>query len=312
MISDAPLLCLTGPTASGKSALALRLARELDGEIVSADSMQLYRGLEIGTAQPTAAEQALVPHHLIGCFDWSERIDVTRFVRLADAAIADIRARGRVPIVVGGTGFYVKALLYGLDDLPADPVLRRELDRTYDRDDRFDALRARMRELDPAAESRWHDCRRKLIRALEVRLLTGRSLLELQHGPRPLRYRTFARTLQWPPDLLRLRIAERTRAMLRNGWIEEAAAALAAGLPDTPTAHQALGYAVIAEHLAGRWTVEETAERIITRTCQLARRQRTWFRHQHPEALPVLLPGDPLPTLLHEWRDFVRQPQQQP
>ncbi len=312
MTAATPLLCITGPTASGKSALALRLARELNGEIVSADSMQLYRGLEIGTAQPTAEEQALVPHHLIGCFDWSERIDVTRFVRLADAAIADIRARGRVPIIAGGTGFYVKALLYGLDDLPADPELRRKLDQTYDRDDRFEALRARMRELDPAAEIRWHACRRKLIRALEVRLLTGHSLLELQHGARPLRYRTFARTLQWPPDLLRHRIAERTRTMLRNGWIEEAAAALAAGLAETPTAHQVLGYAVIAEYLAGRLTLEETAERIITRTCQLARRQRTWFRHQHPEALPIPLPGEPLPTLLREWREFIQQDQGYP
>ncbi len=306
MNSEIPLLCITGPTASGKSALALQLARELNGEIVSADSMQLYRGLEIGTAQPTAEEKALIPHHLVGCFDLSERIDVTRFVRLADAAIADIRARGRIPIIAGGTGFYVKALLYGLDDLPADPELRRELDLAYDRDDRFDALRMRMRELDPAAEARWHNCRRKLIRALEVRLLTGRSLLELQKGPQPLRYHTFARTLQWPPELLRQRIAERTRLMLHNGWIEETATALAAGLASSPTAHQALGYAVIAEYLAGKLTLVETTERIINRTCQLARRQRTWFRHQHPEALPISLPGEPLPVLLCEWKNFIR------
>ncbi len=306
MISDAALICIAGPTASGKSALALRLAQRLGGEIISADSMQLYRGLEIGTAQPTAADRSLIPHHLFGCLDLSERVDVTLFVRLADEAVAGVFGRGRVPIVVGGTGLYLKALLHGLDDLPADPRLRADLDRAYDRDDRFDALRERMRELDPASESRWHNCRRKLIRALEVRLLSGRSLTELQTGARPPRYRAFTRILQWSPDDLRRRIAERARFMLQNGWIREAADALAAGLMNTPTARQALGYGIIGEYLAGNLSMEEAAVRIINQTCQLARRQRTWFRHQHPEAVTVPLPGDPVPELLREWRVFVR------
>ena len=251
-MSADPIVVIMGPTASGKSALALELARKRGGEIVSVDSMQLYRGLEIGTAQPTAEEQMEIPHHLVGCFDFHERIDVFMFQRLADAAIAEIRRRGRLPVLAGGTGLYLRALLYGLDDLPADPGLRQELDAAYDSEAGETALKRRMAELDPAGLARWENCRRRLIRALEVRLLTGKSILELQKNP-----------------------FDRLRYPVR------------AGLLETPTAHQALGYRLIAEHLAGRFGFEELHARISTATWQLARRQRTWFRHQHPEAEPL-------------------------
>ena len=148
------LLAVMGPTASGKSELALELARRLDGEIVSADSMQLYRGLAIGTAQPTAEERAEVPHHLVGILDLSERADVVDFVARAERAVADIERRGKVPVIVGGTGYYLKALLYGLDDLPADPALRAELDRRYDSEAGGAELRERMAAEDPAALAR--------------------------------------------------------------------------------------------------------------------------------------------------------------
>ena len=128
MSDSPPLLVLMGPTASGKSALALEAARHLDGEIISVDSMQLYRGLEIGTAQPTREEQRAVPHHLVGEFDFHTRIDVFQFSRLAERAIEEIRSRNRLPILAGGTGFYLKPLLYGIDDPPADRQLRTELD----------------------------------------------------------------------------------------------------------------------------------------------------------------------------------------
>ena len=155
-MSDAPpLLVLMGPTASGKSALALEAARRLDGEIISVDSMQLYRGLEIGTAQPTAEERKQIPHHLVGEFDFHTRIDVFQFCRLAERAVEEIRSRNRVPILAGGTGFYLKALLYGIDDLPADRELRAELDETYDSEAGEAALHDRMRALDPAALQRW-------------------------------------------------------------------------------------------------------------------------------------------------------------
>ena len=282
---SAELTVIMGPTASGKSALALELAEVTGGEIVSADSMQLYYDLPVGTAQPTAAERAQVPHHLVGIYGLAERAEVFRWRELAEAAIADIRRRGRPAIVCGGTGLYLKALLYGLDDLPADRELRRKLDAEYDSPAGEAALHARMAELDPAALERWKSCRRRLIRALEVRLLTGRSIGELQRGPRPLRHPE-ARVwrLDPAPELLKERIARRAEAMLENGWIDEARAAVAAGLFTSPTAHQALGYRQIAAFLAGECSRDELRERIVTATWQYARRQRTWFRHQHPEA----------------------------
>ena len=287
-MSAEELVVIMGPTASGKSALALDVARRRGGEIVSVDSMQLYRGLEIGTAQPTAAERGEVPHHLVGCFDFRERIDVFTFVRLADAAVADIRRRGKLPVLAGGTGLYLRAFLYGLDDLPADPELRKELDALYDSDAGEGALRERMAGLDPAGLERWAGCRRRLIRALEVRLLTGKSILELQTNPCDrLRYPVRAWRLDPEPEALKARIAARARKMLESGWIEEAEAAVAAGLLRSPTAHQALGYRLIADHLAGKFGADELLARISTATWQFARRQRTWFRHQHPEARVV-------------------------
>ena len=273
-----------GATASGKSALALDFARKNNGAIISADSMQIYRDLPIGTTQPSEAERREIPHYLVGECDLNEPSTVHEFVRRAEKAIREIEAAGRTPVLCGGTGFYLKALFYGLDDLPGDAALRAELDRTYDRDDAFDALREKMRELDPAALARWHDCRRKLIRALEVRLLTGRSMLEQQTHAGKLRFPVEAKIVSRAPDELRQRIARRTDEMLKAGWIEEAEAAIAKGLLTSPTAHQALGYDIIGEHLAGRLTYDEMRERIVIATGQYARRQRTWFRHQHPEA----------------------------
>ena len=276
---------IMGPTASGKSALALEWAKARGGEIVSIDSMQVYRGLEIGTAQPTEEERKTVPHHLVGFMDIDERVEVFSFCALADAAIADIAARGRVPILAGGTGLYLRSLLYGLDDLPNDPKLRAELDAEYDSPEGEAALHDRMRELDPASLEKFETCRRRLIRALEVRLITGKSLLELQGVVRPkLRYEVEAWRLDPPVEVLKDKIARRTRLMLDCGWIDEAKRALDRGLLSTPTAHQALGYRLIAEHLSGAFDRNELEKRIVTATWQFARRQRTWFRHQHPEA----------------------------
>ncbi len=283
---------LLGPTASGKSALALELAAALGGEIVSADSMQLYRGLDLGTAKPSAAEQRQIPHHLIDVLDLEAPSDVFSYVAMADAAIADIAGRGRVPVIAGGTGMYLKALFYGLDDLPRDAGLRARLDAEYDSEEGFAALLRRMAAEDPAALERWSRHRRRLIRALEVRLLTGESIIALQsRAGSGLRHPVRAWVLEWPREELKRRIAERTRLMLDSGWIEEAERLLSAGLAATPTARQALGYGLIGEYLAGRMGYGELAERIATATWQLARRQITWFRHQHPEAAPLAMPA---------------------
>ncbi len=278
-----------GPTASGKSAMALKLAQERNGEIVSADSMQLYRDLAIGTAQPTEEEKLKVAHHLVGCFPLSEKIDVYRYCRLADEKIAGIAARGHLPIICGGTGFYLKALLRGLDDLPGDDALRKKLDEKYDSDAGYTRLVNEMQKLDPQGLEKFANCRRKLIRALEVRLLSGKSILELQQGQGALRYDVEAYRLEMTPEKLRVRIAARAQKMLDSGWIDEARYALSAGLLDSPTAHQAIGYRDIGEFLAGKIDRPRLLERIVTATGQYARRQRTWFRHQHPEAQIVAL-----------------------
>lgn len=293
MNCNSKIMVIMGPTASGKSSLALKVAADFGGEIISADSMQLYRGLDIGTAKPSREEQAAIPHHLIDLFDLSVRIDVYTFLKLAEAAIADIRARGRLPVITGGTGMYIRALLYGIDPLPGDPVLRAGLDRLYDNPEGFEKLKILMREKDPADFERWHMHNRKLIRALEVFELTGKSITELQTLNKPqLRYPVIAWNLSWDREVLRRRIGERTIQMLAAGWIDEAAAALKNGILESPTAHQALGYRIIGEYLAGRLSYDIMREQIITATWQLARRQMTWFRHQHPEAMTIAMPAD--------------------
>jgi len=288
------MLVIMGPTASGKSALALALATRLGGEIVSADSMQVYRGLDIGTAKPTAAERALVPHHLLDVLDLSEPMDAARYVGLAETAIAEIHARGRRPVVVGGSGLYLKALLYGLDAMPpGDPALRLELEAEYPPGAAGLArLQERLAGVDPVAAARGGGNRRRLLRALEVTLLTGQPMSAHWRRNGQLRHAVSAVRLAWPRDELRRRIRARTQEMLRQGWIEEAAALIRRGLLAAPTARQALGYDLIGEHLAGKLDRTELSERLELATWHYARRQETWFRRQHPEAKPLPMPAD--------------------
>ncbi|MBO5667906.1 MAG: tRNA (adenosine(37)-N6)-dimethylallyltransferase MiaA [Lentisphaeria bacterium] len=293
------ILVIAGATASGKSALALQASEILNGEIVSVDSMQLYRDLPIGTAQPSIADRNAIAHHLTGIYELSERSEVFRFCQEADAAIAGIFRRGKVPVLCGGTGLYLKALLYGLDDLPGDRELRAELDAEYDSEAGEKLLHARISTLDPQAFARWKMCRRRLIRALEVFLLTGKSIIELQQGKRQtLRYDTVSFVLERDNSQLKERIAARAGKMLENGWIEETRAAVAKGLFSSPTAHQALGYRQVNDFINGRLTREELLQKIATATWQYARRQRTWFRHQHPEARII---GDDIRTICREF-----------
>ena len=293
------LLVISGATASGKSALAFAAAKRLNGEIVSVDSMQLYRDLPIGTAQASEKEKQEVPHHLTGIYELRERSEVFRFCAEADAAIADILSRGKVPVLCGGTGLYLKALLYGLDDLPGDRDLRKKLDDLYDSEAGEKLLHEKISTLDPAAFAKWKQCRRRLIRALEVFMITGKSIVELQQGKRQqLRYDIHAFMLERESSELKERIAHRAKTMLDSGWIEEADSAIKAGLFSTPTAHQALGYRLIDQFIKGEFSRQELFEKICTATWQYARRQRTWFRHQHPEAEIFSGNADDLLTLI--------------
>lgn len=293
-LSPLPAIFIMGPTGSGKSSLALELAKCLSGEIISADSMQIYKELSIGTAKPTEEELSAIPHHLVNIASITERFDVFSFRRMAEEAIGNIRSGGKYPIVAGGTGLYMRALLYGLDELPADPALRKELDALYDHEEGALLLRERMAKESPLDLELFGNNLRKLIRALEVKLLTGKEMGELQKSwkNRPPRPDGKSFVLVWEKEELQKRLKKRCRQMLEDGWIEEAKALFSLGLEKAPTAWQVLGYREIAAFLEGKFSLAELEEKILVSTWQYARRQNTWFRTQHPEAVRLAMPDE--------------------
>lgn len=277
-IRDPRLILLAGPTAVGKSEVALLLADRLGGEIISVDSMQVYRGLDIGTAKPSKEEHARVRHHLIDIVDLAESFDAAQFVRLAGKAVEEIRNRKRVPILCGGTGLYFKAFLEGLGAAPpADTTLRNELQITP-----LPNLLIELAAKDPVTYERIdRDNPRRVIRALEVIRLTGKpysqqradwseSRLEIRAGALTCLKRSSA-------DLAK-RISTRVDEMFRRGLVRETEELLKHGLAENRTAMQALGYRQVAEHLRGARSLSETVELVKIRTRQFAKRQMTWFR----------------------------------
>ncbi len=276
-------ILLTGPTASGKTDLAVALARRLPVELISVDSAQVYRGMDIGTAKPSLELRAEVPHHLVDILDPVESYSAARFRTDALARMEAIRRRGRVPLLVGGTMLYFHALRHGLSELPpADPELRRRLEAEY-RALGGAALHARLAGLDPAAARRIHpNDPQRLLRALEVIRLTGRPLSELQRGGEPLDWELLVLVLA-PSErsALHRRIESRFHRMLEEGFEAEVAALLErpgvhAGLPSM----RAVGYRQMVDYLEGRCTRQEMIERGIVATRQLARRQLTWLRRE--------------------------------
>ncbi|MBO5762032.1 MAG: tRNA (adenosine(37)-N6)-dimethylallyltransferase MiaA [Lentisphaeria bacterium] len=283
-----PFPVIMGPTASGKSFLALQLAEKYDGEIISADSMQIYKGLDVGTAKPTKEERAKIPHHLLDIIDITEKYDVFAFRDAAEKAVKEIRERGKLPVIAGGTGLYMRAIMYGLDELPSSPELRKSLDEKYDNEEKFPELVAIMEEKAPADAEAFRSHRRKLIRAYEVLLLTGKEMTFLQQAwKREPRKDAQSFVLVWENSVLKERIALRCRQMLESSWIEEAESFIKNGLLSSPTAWQVLGYRQIGQYLAGMLKKEELFEKISIATWQYARRQNTWFRTQHPEAIRI-------------------------
>lgn len=287
------LLAVVGPTASGKTALAIRLAELAGGEIVSIDSQQVYRGMDVGTAKATAEERARVPHRLLDVVAPDEPMTAARFVELADAAIADAAARGRPVVLAGGTGLYYRALCYGLfAGPPADAAVRARLEA-----ESTEALRARLEEVDPAAAARIDRRDRvRMIRALEVHELTGVPISEHQaahdHRRVPLRYEVRGIGLAPPREELVRRIDARVDAMLAAGLVDEVRGLEAAGYPCTLRAMQAIGYREICAHLRGELTLAEAAERIKQATRRYARRQLAWFRGE-PTVSWFRSAGDP-------------------
>jgi tRNA dimethylallyltransferase len=272
-------IVLVGATASGKSLVALDLADRRGGEIVGADSRQIYRGLEIGTEAPTLRDRARAPHHFVAFLDPAETYSAGRYGREARAAVRDIQTRGRIPIVAGGSGLYIRALLQGLFHGPArDDGIRARLEERI-RKEGLDALREELRRVDPealGAISRGDPVR--VIRALEVWELTGRpiSALRRERAPDPLPALVFG--LRWSRPLLAGRIASRIHRQMERGFLEETRALLARGLPEDAPGPRTLGYRELLAHLRGESSLAEALERIAQRTRQLAKRQETWFR----------------------------------
>ncbi len=275
-----PLLpILTAPTAAGKSALALGLARKYPIELVSADAFTVYRGLDTGTAKPTLQDRADAPHHLIDVADVHESYDVARWLAQAEAAVADILARGRWPLIVGGTGFYLSALRRGLPLTPPSDPSQRALIEAELAERGLDALLADIAALSLAEAQRMERNPRRVVRALEIRRRTGRFPGEFGYTRPRYAYQVFAFS---PPDL-EGRIAARVRAMLGAGWPQEAGWLADQVSPDTsprPTVWQALGYAEALALYRSELTSAQAEQRIAQATRQYARRQLTWARTQ--------------------------------
>lgn len=281
----ANVFVLTGPTASGKTALGIELAERLNAEIVSMDSMALYRGMDIGTAKPTAAERRQTPHHLIDVRDPWETGSVAWWLDQAANCCREIEVRGRQVLFVGGTPLYVKALLYGIFQGPAaDPVLRQRLE-TMANESGSAALHERLARVDPIAASRVHlNDRRRIIRALEVWELTGKPISAHQQEWRNRAETAADRVLclDIPRAELYARIDARVEQMVAAGFIDEVRALRASPKPLSKEAAQAVGYAEMMRYLDGEGSLHETIQRIQTRTRQFAKRQLTWFRHLKP------------------------------
>ena len=272
------VICVVGPTASGKTALAVDLALRLDGEVVSADSMQLYQGMDIGTAKPTAAEMRGVPHHLLSICPPTERFSAGKYVELAAAAVDDILARGKTAILAGGTGLYLDSLISGRDFAPeGDPALRAGLEALD-----TPTLRAQLEAVDPESAARLPDAdRRRMIRALEIYRRTGETITTHDARTRalPPRYAADWVGLDFASrELLYARIDRRVELMMEAGLEQEVRGLLASGVPPEATAMQAIGYKELAAAMRGELTMGEAVALIQQQSRRYAKRQRTWFR----------------------------------
>ncbi len=271
------MVAVVGPTAAGKSDLAVELALRLGGEAINADSMQLYKGMDIGTAKLTLAERRGVPHHLLDVWDVTETASVAEYQRMARPLIDDLRAAGKAPILVGGSGLYIRAALDDLEFPGTDPRVRERLEAELDAVGSA-VLHQRLKELDPvAAEAVLASNGRRIVRALEVIELTGRPFSATMPSYDAV-YESVQIGVEVPRPVLDERIAVRVDRMWEAGFVDEVRALVPQGLPRGRTASRALGYAQVLRFLEGEWSEEQAREETIRATRRFARRQESWFR----------------------------------
>ena len=291
------ILVITGPTASGKTRLAVELAKAHNGEVVSADSMQIYRRMDIGTAKPTPGEMQGIPHHMIDVADPEEDFSVARYVDMAAAAVDSVLARGRLPILAGGTGLYIDSLLSGRTFAAFDEAspLRAQLEARYAREG-GPALLRELAQADPDTAARLHpNDAKRIVRALEVWLTTGRTITQHNRDTAalPPRYRALTLTLDFQRrEDMWARIDRRVDRMMAAGLAEEVRALLDSGVPERCTAMQAIGYKEMAAALRTGGDTAAAAEEIKLRSRQYSKRQRTWFR-RNPQARPIFWGPEP-------------------
>ncbi|MBR5537833.1 MAG: tRNA (adenosine(37)-N6)-dimethylallyltransferase MiaA [Clostridia bacterium] len=305
------IVVVCGPTASGKTALSIALAKAFDGEVVSADSMQIYRGMDIGTAKPTTEEMDGVPHHMLDVAAPGESYSVSRYVEEATACVEDILSRGKLPIVCGGTGLYIDGLIRGTDFQPAgtDNGIREQLEREWDARG-AEAMMARLAAVDPESAARLHlSDRRRILRALEVYLATGETITV--HNERskqvPPRFEAVMIGLNTEPrDILYGRIDRRVDVMLEQGLLKEVRDLLEAGLLEG-TAAQAIGYKELLAHFRGEMTLEAAADLIRQKSRNYAKRQLTWFRRDQRVKWIVYNTPRAAQAVLQEATEYLRK-----
>ena len=296
------MICIAGPTASGKTALAVELAKRFDGEVVSCDSMQVYRRMDIGTAKPFPEERQGIPHHMIDVADPDEDFSVSRYCEMASPIVDDIVARGKTAIIAGGTGLYMDSLIKGNDFAPFPSTGCRERLEAQCDEMGMEFMMNMLREIDPEAAERIHD-RKRMIRALEVYQETGETITEHNRKTQliPPKYSPLWFGLDFEPrQALYDRIDLRVDIMLKQGLVEEIQNLLASGIPEKCTAMQAIGYKEFVDALDGRCTIEEAAAQVQQSSRRYAKRQLTWFRRNKAMNWLVRHPGEGAEEILEQ------------
>ena len=304
------IVVICGPTASGKTALSVALAKIFDGEVVSADSMQIYRRMDIGTAKPTLAEREGVPHHMLDVAEPGEPYSVSRYVQEATACVEDILARGKLPIICGGTGLYIDGLIRGTDYQPAgtDNGIREQLEGEWEAAG-AEAMMKRLAAVDPESAARLHlSDKRRILRALEVYLATGETITTHNERTRqiPPRFEAVMIGLNTEPrDILYGRIDRRVGVMLEQGLVQEVQSLLEDGLLEG-TAAQAIGYKELLAHFRGEMTLEAAADLIRQKSRNYAKRQLTWFRRDERVKWIVYNTPEAASAVLQEATNYLR------